>query len=141
MVLIFKQPDLGTAILLMGIFLVMLYASGMAHRLFFCLLGIFGLLVPLAWHVLKPYQKDRLLVFLNPSLDPLGAGYTITQSKIAVGSGELVGQGLAFRHAEPIKFFAREAYGFYFFRHWRGMGAFGRDSFSLLLRHYHLLRF
>ena len=93
MALIFKQPDLGTAILVMGIFLVMLYASGIALRFFWGLLGILGLLMPLAWHVLKPYQKDRLLVFLNPSHDPLGAGYTITQSKIAVGSGELLGKG------------------------------------------------
>lgn len=93
MLLIFKQPDLGTAILLLGIFLVMLYTSGMAHRLFFVLLGVLVLSLPFAWGVLKPYQKDRLLVFLNPSLDPLGAGYTITQSKIAVGSGQLWGKG------------------------------------------------
>ena len=93
MALIFKQPDLGTAILVMGIFLAMLYASGIALRIFGGLLGILGLALPLAWHVLKPYQKDRLLVFLNPSHDPLGAGYTITQSKIAVGSGELLGKG------------------------------------------------
>jgi rod shape determining protein RodA len=93
MALIFKQPDLGTAILVMGIFLVMLYASGIALKLYLALLGIMCLLMPLAWHFLKQYQKDRLLVFLNPSLDPLGAGYTITQSKIAVGSGELFGKG------------------------------------------------
>jgi rod shape determining protein RodA len=93
MALIFKQPDLGTAILVMGIFLIMLYASGVALRLFWGLLGILGLLMPVAWHFLKTYQKDRLLVFLDPSLDPLGAGYTITQSKIAVGSGELFGKG------------------------------------------------
>jgi rod shape determining protein RodA len=93
MALIFKQPDLGTAILVMGIFLVMLYASGLALRLYGGLLGCLALMVPLAWHVLKPYQKDRLLVFLDPSHDPLGAGYTITQSKIAVGSGELFGKG------------------------------------------------
>ena len=91
--LIFKQPDLGTAILVMGIFLVMLYASGISLKLFGGLLGIIALMMPLAWHVLKPYQKDRLLVFLDPSRDPLGAGYTITQSKIAVGSGELLGKG------------------------------------------------
>src|SRR5271154_5053690 len=91
MALIFKQPDLGTAILVMGIFLVMLYASGTALKLFWGLLGTLGLLMPLAWAHLKPYQKDRLLVFLDPSHDPLGAGYTITQSKIAVGSGELLG--------------------------------------------------
>jgi len=93
MVLIFKQPDLGTAILVMGIFLVMLYASGVALRLFGGLIGIMALLMPLAWHFLKQYQKDRLLVFMDPSRDPLGAGYTITQSKIAVGSGELLGKG------------------------------------------------
>jgi rod shape determining protein RodA len=93
MALIFKQPDLGTAILVMGLFLIMLYASGIALRLYFGLLGTLGLMAPLAWHVLKHYQKDRLLVFLDPSRDPLGAGYTITQSKIAVGSGELFGKG------------------------------------------------
>jgi rod shape determining protein RodA len=93
MALIFKQPDLGTAILMMGIFLVMLYASGISLRLFGGLLAVLALLMPLAWHVLKTYQKDRLLVFLDPSRDPLGAGYTITQSKIAVGSGELLGKG------------------------------------------------
>lgn len=93
MALIFKQPDLGTAILVMGIFLVMLYASGISLRLWGGLLAALALLMPLAWHFLKPYQKDRLLVFLNPSHDPLGAGYTITQSKIAVGSGELLGKG------------------------------------------------
>ena len=91
--LIFKQPDLGTAILVMGIFLIMLYVSGIALRLYGALLGLMAMLMPWAWHVLKPYQKDRLLVFLDPSLDPLGAGYTITQSKIAVGSGELLGKG------------------------------------------------
>ncbi len=93
MALIFKQPDLGTAILMMGIFLVMLYASGISLRIFGALVGILALLMPLAWAFLKPYQKDRLLVFLDPSHDPLGAGYTITQSKIAVGSGELLGKG------------------------------------------------
>jgi len=93
MALIFKQPDLGTAILVMGIFLVMLYASGISIKLFWTLIAMMTMMMPLAWHLLKPYQKNRLLVFLNPSLDPLGAGYTITQSKIAVGSGELLGKG------------------------------------------------
>jgi rod shape determining protein RodA len=92
-VLIFKQPDLGTAILVMGIFLVMLYASGISLKLWGGLVAFLCAMMPVAWHLLKPYQKDRLLVFLNPSHDPLGAGYTITQSKIAVGSGELLGKG------------------------------------------------
>ncbi len=91
--LIFKQPDLGTAILVMGIFLVMLYASGVALKFFLGFMGLLAMLMPFAWHVLKPYQRSRLLVFLDSSHDPLGAGYTIAQSKIAVGSGGILGKG------------------------------------------------
>lgn len=91
--LIFKQPDLGTAILVFGIFLIMIYASGVELKF----LGGFILLclcaAPFMWHILRPYQRDRLLVFLNPNIDPLGAGYTIIQSKIAVGSGQFFGKG------------------------------------------------
>jgi rod shape determining protein RodA len=93
MMLVFKQPDLGTAILLLGIFLVMMFASGLKFRYIGGLLAVMLGIMPLAWHVLKPYQKDRLLVFLNPNIDPLGAGYTIIQSKIAVGSGRIFGKG------------------------------------------------
>ena len=61
--------------------------------LFRSLLGLCVAAAPLAWNVLKSYQKDRLLVFLNPNIDPLGAGYTIIQSKIAIGSGRILGKG------------------------------------------------
>jgi rod shape determining protein RodA len=91
--LIFRQPDLGSAILVFGIFVVMLFASGIEIRMFMALLGFCAAMVPLGWHFLKEYQKDRLLVFLNPNIDPLGAGYTIIQSRIAIGSGGLWGQG------------------------------------------------
>jgi len=93
MFFIFKQPDLGTAFLLFGMFLVMLFASGIEYRYFFGFLAFCLALVPFGWHVLEPYQKDRLLVFLNPNIDPLGAGYTIIQSKIAIGSGQIFGKG------------------------------------------------
>ena len=93
LVFIFKQPDLGTAILVFGIFFVMVYASGIHWKPFAWFVGVCALIVPLAWHILKPYQKDRLLVFLNPNIDPLGAGYTIIQSRIAVGSGQVFGKG------------------------------------------------
>ena len=93
MLLIFKQPDLGSAILIFGIFLIMLFASGLHYKVFLAFLGVCMFLAPFGWHVLWPYQKDRLLVFLNPNIDPLGAGYTIIQSKIAVGSGQLFGRG------------------------------------------------
>jgi len=93
MFLVFKQPDLGTAILMMGIFVTMLFASGIKKNIFLWFIGIVMALVPFGWHVLRPYQKDRLLVFLNPNIDPMGAGYTIIQSKIAIGSGGLAGKG------------------------------------------------
>ena len=93
MMLIFKQPDLGTTILLLGIFFLILFASGVAYRYIIGLLVVCFSVMPLAWHFLKPYQKDRLLDFLNPNIDPLGAGYTIIQSKIAIGSGRFFGKG------------------------------------------------
>ncbi|MBF0569364.1 MAG: rod shape-determining protein RodA [Candidatus Omnitrophica bacterium] len=91
--LIFKQPDLGTGLLVIGIFIVMLYASGLDSKPFWAFLGFCAVMVPIGGHFLKPYQKDRLLVFLNPNIDPLGAGYTIIQSRIAIGSGQLFGKG------------------------------------------------
>ncbi|MBF0385699.1 MAG: rod shape-determining protein RodA [Candidatus Omnitrophica bacterium] len=100
MLLIYAQPDLGTALLLFGVLFAMLFVSGIDGRYigFFSLLFSAAILLcffwePLSDHVLKPYQKDRLLVFLNPNRDPLGAGYTIIQSKIAVGSGQIFGKG------------------------------------------------
>jgi len=93
MALIFKQPDLGTALLLFGMFVMIIFVSGLEYRYIFSFLSICAALVPFGWHFLKQYQKDRLLVFLNPNIDPLGAGYTIIQSKIAIGSGQLFGKG------------------------------------------------
>lgn len=93
LLLIFKQPDLGTAILFFGIFMVMLFVSGIRYRYFLSFILLCLAALPFAWQILKPYQKDRLLVFLNPNIDPLGAGYTIIQSRIAIGSGQLFGKG------------------------------------------------
>lgn len=93
MFLIFKQPDLGTSLLLFGIFFIMLFVTTLEYRYLFGFLGICLSTVPFAWNILKTYQKDRLLVFLNPNIDPLGAGYTIIQSKIAIGSGQIFGKG------------------------------------------------
>jgi rod shape determining protein RodA len=93
MILIFKQPDLGTAILMMGIFVSMLFASGISAKIFGGFIALILAVVPFGWHILRPYQRDRLLVFLNPNIDPMGAGYTIIQSKIAIGSGGLAGKG------------------------------------------------
>lgn len=91
--LIFIQPDLGSASILIAIWLGMVVAAGASRRALIGMLGVCLAALPFAWHVLKEYQRDRLLVFVNPQSDPLGAGYTIIQSVIAIGSGRLTGRG------------------------------------------------
>ena len=91
--LIFLQPDLGSASVLCAIWFGMVWAAGVPRRILGMLTGGFLVLLPLGWHVLKEYQRDRLLAFLNPHADPLGTGYTIIQSTIAIGSGRLWGRG------------------------------------------------
>ncbi|MFN3286083.1 MAG: rod shape-determining protein RodA, partial [bacterium] len=92
--LVFLQPDLGSALAFVAVLLAMLWAAG-APRGQLAGLVLAGLLVaPLVWPLLKPYQRTRLLVFVDPNLDPLGAGYNLIQSKIAIGSGGLWGKGL-----------------------------------------------
>lgn len=91
--LIFLQPDLGTATIFGAIWLGMAWAAGMNKKVLWAMGGAMLVLLPLGWHVLRDYQRDRLLVFLNPHIDPLGAGYTIIQSTIAIGSGQLFGRG------------------------------------------------
>lgn len=92
--LVMKQPDLGTSLVFMAIFFGMIFVCGVNMRL---LGGIFGVglaCMPILWHFLKDYQKMRIMVFMDPNVDPLGSGYHIIQSKIAIGSGMLFGKGL-----------------------------------------------
>jgi rod shape determining protein RodA len=92
--LVLKQPDLGTSLVFMAIFFGMVFICGINLRL---LGGIFATgiaMMPLLWHFLKDYQKMRIMVFMDPNVDPLGSGYHIIQSKIAIGSGMLFGKGL-----------------------------------------------
>ncbi|MBU8850034.1 MAG: rod shape-determining protein RodA [Desulfobacterales bacterium] len=92
-VLIVNQPDLGTGLLLLLIAGSITLFVKVERRVFFTLSGICFAAVPLVWLALKNYQKLRILTFLNPDRDPLGAGYHIIQSKIAIGSGMLTGKG------------------------------------------------
>jgi rod shape determining protein RodA len=91
--LIFLQPDLGSASVFAAIWLAAVWVAGISPRLLAGLAAAALALLPVGWHFLKDYQRDRLLVFVNPDADPLGAGYTIIQSKIAIGSGRLWGRG------------------------------------------------
>ena len=91
--LIARQPDLGTALLIASSGFFVLFLAGISWRL----LGVLGVLtasaMPVLWYFMHDYQRQRVLTFLNPEADPLGAGYHIIQSKIAIGSGGLYGKG------------------------------------------------
>lgn len=91
--LIAAQPDVGTAFILLCIYGAMLFVSGTSWRI----LGLFALVgllsIPVAWTLFRPYHRDRIMVFLEPDRDPLGSGWNVRQSQMAVGSGGLHGKG------------------------------------------------
>ena len=91
--LIILQPDLGTALMLLFTTMVIFFCVGVQIWKFLLLGGGAIVLAPIAWHFLHDYQKNRVLTFLNPERDPLGSGYHIIQSKIALGSGGVFGKG------------------------------------------------
>jgi len=91
--LVLRQPDLGTAIMLLAGGVAVMFAAGIALR-WFVIGGIAALgSLPVGWHFLHDYQRDRVLTYLDPERDPLGTGYHILQSKIALGSGGVFGKG------------------------------------------------
>lgn len=94
-IVVLRQPDLGSAVILLIVWVVMLLSVGIRMRHFF-LLVVTGLICAyLAWvWALAPYQKDRILAFVNPYADPTGYGYHIIQSQVAIGSGGILGRGL-----------------------------------------------
>ncbi|MFA7095577.1 MAG: rod shape-determining protein RodA [Gammaproteobacteria bacterium] len=91
--LIAKQPDLGTALLVTSAGVFVLFLAGLSWKLIFSGIGLFAALTPVLWHFMHDYQRKRVLMFLDPESDPLGAGYHIIQSKIAIGSGGIYGKG------------------------------------------------
>lgn len=92
-VLVAIQPDLGTALLIVAAGGFVLFMAGLRWRVIFLLLILAASAMPLLWFNMHDYQQQRVLTFLNPARDPAGAGYHITQSKIAIGSGGLFGKG------------------------------------------------
>ncbi len=93
--LVLLQPDYGTAMVYIFMFICMIFAAGIKYRILLSFAGAFAVFAPIAWFfILKPYQQDRIFSFLNPENDPAGAGYQVMQSKVAIGSGEFSGNGL-----------------------------------------------
>jgi rod shape determining protein RodA len=115
--LIYLEPDLGTALVLVIIWFVGLLLSGFSARK---ILGIVALLVALfslSWPFLKDYQKARLLVFINPQRDPLGSGYNVIQSLIAIGAGGFLGKGFLAGSQSQLRFLPA-AYTDFIFASW-----------------------
>ena len=153
-ILVVTQPDLGTSFLIAASGVIVTWLAGVKMK-FFAYLGIIFLsIAPVAISFLKPYQKARILTFLDPSRDPLGTGYQITQSKIAIGSGGLFGKGflngsqsyldyLPEKHTDFIFTLFSEEFGFfgsctilalYIIITWRiiKIGNMTRDAFAKL---------
>lgn len=131
-VLILKQPDLGSAALFIPLAVVTLFVWGIRYR-YLIVTALAGLVAsPLAWNLLKEYQKKRILVFLNPQLDPLGSGYTAIQSRIAVGSGGLFGKGWLHGTQSQLDFVPEHHTDFIFSVIAEEMGFIGALSVALL---------
>lgn len=99
--LIIIQPDFGTAASFFPLVAVAMFFGGIRARIWVAMVLIVAIVAPIGWFALKPYQKERVVVFLNPERDPLGTGYQVTQAKIAIGSGGIHGKG--FRHGTQAK--------------------------------------
>src|SRR5947208_1350938 len=112
--LVLKQPDLGTAMLLLASGAILCFLGGVKLRMFALAAATAGIAAPIAWRFLRDYQKTRLYTFLDPEQDPLGAGYHITQSKIALGSGGVFGKGFLLGTQTHLSFLPEKQTDFIF---------------------------
>jgi rod shape determining protein RodA len=130
--MVVTQPDLGTALLILFSGIVVTWLAGVRWKIFAYLSLLAVMLAPIAISFLKPYQKSRILSFLNPDLDPLGAGYQIIQSKIAIGSGGLFGKGFLKGSQAYLDFLPEKHTDFIFTLYAEEFGFFG-SIFMVLL--------
>lgn len=113
--LVLMQPDVGSSLVLVGLWGVLLFLSGVRWRYWLLLLLVFLFVVLILWFgVFEEFQKNRILTFINPELDPLGSGYNVTQAIIAIGSGGFLGQGLGFGSQSQLKFIPESQTDFIF---------------------------
>lgn len=113
--LVMLQPDLGSAMVLLGTWLIVLLFTGISKKHFWWLTGAFLAAVVVAWFfVLQPYQQSRILTFIDPGRDPQGDGYNVIQSIVAVGSGQVFGRGLALGSQSSLNFLPEPGTDFIF---------------------------
>jgi rod shape determining protein RodA len=112
--LIAEQPDLGTALLVAGSGVIVIFLAGLAWTRIAVLVGMAVAAAPVAWHFMHEYQRNRIRMFLDPESDPLGNGWNIIQAKIAVGSGGLLGKGFASSTQAELDFLPEHTTDFIF---------------------------
>jgi len=130
--LVITQPDLGTSILIAAGGVIVIWLAGVKVKFFVYSSIVFISLLPIAISFLKPYQKSRILTFLNPDRDPLGAGYQIIQSKIAIGSGGFFGKGFLNGSQSYLDFLPEKHTDFIFTLFSEEFGFFGSISILIL---------
>jgi rod shape determining protein RodA len=130
--LIAKQPDLGTAILVASSGAGVLFFAGLSWWYITGILGSLAALTPILWHFMHDYQRDRVRIFLNPESDPLGRGYHIIQSKIAIGSGGVYGKGWLGSTQSELDFLPESSTDFIFAVFAEEFGLFGCSGLLLL---------
>ena len=113
--LVAVQPDLGTGVVILFVYMVLIFLNGMDYKTYFTLCGTGIAMMPLAYFfALKPYQRQRVFTFLHPEDDLLGSGWNIIQSKIAVGSGQLFGKGFLNGTQDKLRFLPESQTDFIF---------------------------
>ena len=113
--LVAAQPDLGTGVVILFVYMVLIFLNGIDYKTYFTLCGVGAALMPVAYFfALKPYQRQRVFAFLHPEDDLLGSGWNIIQSKIAVGSGQLFGKGFLNGTQDKLRFLPESQTDFIF---------------------------
>ena len=131
--LILMQPDLGSSLVLMGIWFGVSIFAGIKKRYIFAIISSVVIVSVVSWIFLfKPYQKERIYTFINPELDPLGSGYNVTQSVIAIGSGGFWGRGIGFGSQSQLHFLPEAQTDFIFAVIGEELGFFGVTVLLLL---------
>lgn len=131
-IMTYLQPDLGTSLIFLFLWGVMVLAAGLSWKQLMILAVVLAILLPIVYLTLQPYQRDRITTFLNPTSDPLGAGYNVNQARIAIGSGQVLGRGIGSGTQSQLQFLRIRHTDFIFSVVGEELGFFGGVFFFAL---------
>lgn len=128
----YVQPDLGTSLIFLFVWGVMILAAGLSWKQLLTIAVILAILLPVTYATMQPYQRDRIITFLNPNADPLGSGYNVNQARIAIGSGQVLGRGIGSGTQSQLQFLRIRHTDFIFSVLGEELGFFGGVFFFAL---------